>query len=450
MIITKEMVKKFNDDFHKSKLNLAVAGAIANKGINNASLNNEQIRKHNFLFSHETKRGQITNQKRSGRCWMFASLNTARIETMKKFNMETIEFSENYTLFWDKLEKSNYFLENILATLDEKIDSRIVCFLLGNVVQDGGQWAMFAGILNKYGIVPKYMMPETFHSSNTEVLVEILSSMLRKDAQILREGYNRGKSIEDLRKLKEEFLSNVYSLLVKALGEPPEKFDFEYKDKDKKFHKDLNLTPQEFFKKYVGWNLEDKVSLINSPINEKSYGRAFTIKFLGTIYEAKRVEHINVPIEVLKDAAIKSIKDGNAVWFGCDVGKMLLSGGENDTKLASGIMDTKIYNYDLIIENMPQFTKAERLLYRESRLTHAMVFTGVDLDENGKPIKWQVENSWGDKVGDKGIYSMSDDWFDEYNYQIMVDKKYVDKKWLAALENEIIELEPWDPMGDLA
>ncbi len=449
MVITKDMVKKFKEDFENSKLNLAVAGAIANKGINNASLNNEQIRKHNFLFSNEIKRGNITDQKRSGRCWMFAALNTARIETMKKFNMETIEFSENYTLFWDKLEKANYFLENILATLDEKIDSRIMYFLLSDPVQDGGQWAMFAGILNKYGIVPKYMMPETFHSSNTDVLVEILTAMLRKDAMILRDGYNDGKTIEDLRNLKEKFLSNIYSLLVKALGVPPEKFDFEYKDKDKKFHKDLNLTPQEFFKKYIGWNLDDKVSLINAPTDDKPYGRVFTVKFLGTVYEGKKIEHVNVPIEVLKESAIKSIKDGNAVWFGCDVGKMLLS-GDNNVKLASGIMDTKIYNYDLTVGNMPQFTKTERLVYRESVPTHAMVFTGVDLDENGKPIKWQVENSWGDKVGDKGIYSMSDDWFDEYNYQIMVDKKYVDEKWLKAFDNDIIELEPWDPMGALA
>ncbi len=442
MIISNELLKKFDESFENDTISRAVTGAVAKSGFQDASLNNEVLKNHNFFFSNQTKKGEITNQKRSGRCWMFAALNTARVETIKKFNMETIEFSENYTLFWDKLEKSNYFLESILETLHEKTGSRLISHLLQGPVQDGGQWAMFSGILEKYGIVPKYMMPETFHSSNTSGLLEILTRMLRKYAQILRSSFENGTSIDDLRKMKEDYLSNIYSLLVKALGKPPVKFDFEYKDKDDNFHKDVGITPKQFFDKYVAWNLKDKISLINAPTNDKPYGKVYTIKYLGTVKEAEPIKHINVPIEVLKDAAIKSIKDGNAVWFGCDVGQM--------SQRQIGIMDTDIYNYDLTVGKMPEFNKAERLEYGESLLTHAMVFTGVDLDANGKPIKWEVENSWGDEVGKKGIYSMSDKWFDEYNYQIMVDKKYVDKKWLKALDEEIVELEPWDPMGALA
>lgn len=442
MQISKELLKQYKSDYEKTDLNKAVAGAIARVGLQEGSLNNEVLRTHNNYFSETTKRGEITYQKSSGRCWMFAALNVARVKTIGDLNLETIEFSQNYTLFWDKLEKSNYFLESILETLEEPLNGRLLAHLLSNPVQDGGQWDMFAGILRKYGVVPKDVMPETFHSSNTQGLVAQLTRRLRKYAQILRSEYSAGKKIEELRKLKEKFLSEVYSLLVKALGLPPEKFDFEYVDKDKKFHKDCNLTPQEFFKKYIGWNLDEKISLINAPTNDKPYGRAYTVKFLGTVKEEKPICYINVPIEVLKEAAIKSIKAGDAVWFGCDVGKMLIR--------KEGIMDSEAFNYDLTIGELPEFTKAERLDYGESLLTHAMVFTGVDLDNNGNPIKWQVENSWGEDNGKKGMFSMSDKWFEEYNYQIMVDKKYVDKKWLKALEEPVIALEPWDPMGALA
>lgn len=442
MQISKDLIEKYKSDYEKNPVNKTVAGAIARVGLQEASLNNETLRVHNYLFSEETKRGEITNQKASGRCWMFAALNTARVNTMEKFNLETIEFSQNYTLFWDKLEKSNYFLESILETLDEPRDGRLVAHLLKDPIQDGGQWDMFSGILEKYGAVPKSVMPETYHSSNTMGMVTIITHRLRKYAQLLRKAHKEGKPIAELRKMKEEFLSEVYGILVKALGEIPEKFDFEYRDKDKKFHRDENLTPQEFFKKYVGWNLKDKISLINAPTEDKPYGRAYTVKFLGTVKEGTPICYINVPIEALKEAAIKSIKAGEPVWFGCDVGKM--------SARKEGIMDMDIFNYDLTVGKLPEFTKAERLDYSESLLTHAMVFTGVDLDSDGKPIKWQVENSWGDEIGKKGIFSMSDAWFDQYNYQIMVDKKFVDPKWLKALEQDVIKLEPWDPMGALA
>lgn len=444
MQISKELLAQYKSDYEKDSVNQAVAGAIARVGLQEASLNNETLRLHNGYFSDETKRGEITFQKSSGRCWMFAALNAARVKTIEQLNLKTIEFSQNYTLFWDKLEKSNYFLESILETLDEPLESRLLAHLLANPVQDGGQWDMFSGILKKYGVVPKDVMPETFHSSNTNGLVNQLTRRLRKYAQILRSEYKNGKDVQALRNMKEVFLSQVYSLLVKALGSPPEKFDFEYREKndDRTFHKDCGLTPQEFFKKYIGWNLDDKISLINAPTADKPYGRAYTVKFLGSVKEEKPICYINVPIEALKEAAVKSIKAGEAVWFGCDVGKMLV---QNE-----GIMDMHLYNYDITIGKLPEFTKAERLDYGESLLTHAMVFTGVDLDKDGKPIKWQVENSWGDEHGKKGMFSMSDAWFEEYNYQIMVDKKYVDEKWLKALNEPIIELEPWDPMGALA
>lgn len=442
MNITKEMLESFEKDYKKDPVNEAVATAIAKVGINEASFKTEVRRKHNFCFSEETKRGEITNQKKSGRCWMFSSLNAARVKVMEKCNLETFEFSQNYTLFWDKLEKSNYFLESILETLDEPLNGRLLAHLLANPIQDGGQWDMFAGLLKKYGVVPKDMMPETFHSSETAFMVMEMTHRLRKYANILRDGHKNGKSIETLRKEKEGFLSSIYNFLVKALGEPPKVFDFEYRDKDKKFHKVEGLTPVKFFHDFVGWDLNEKISLINAPTKDKPFGKAYTVKFLGTVKEAEPIHYINVPIEVLKKAAIASIKAGDPVWFGCDMGPYI------DRK--EGIMDMDIYSFSKTLGTLPTFTKEERLDYGDSLLTHAMVLTGVDLDAKGNPIKWQVENSWGDELGKKGIFSMSDAWFDEYTYQIMVEKKFVEKKWLDALKEPLVPLEPWDPMGALA
>ncbi|EPF47979.1 C1 family peptidase [Treponema vincentii] len=442
MNISPELLKKFESDYHADLSNAVIAGAVAKNGIEDASFNYDVRRRHNFCFSDETKRGEITNQKKSGRCWMFASLNAARVETMKKLNLETFELSQNYTLFWDKLEKSNYFFESILETLDEPLEGRLMAHLLSAPIQDGGQWDMFSGILQKYGVVPKDVMPETFHSSDTRFFVAELTHRLRKYAQLLREGHKAGKSIKELRTDKEKYLSHVYSVLVKALGEPPRVFDFECRDKDKNFHKAERITPQQFFKEYVGWNLNDKISLINAPTVDKPYGRAYTVKFLGTVKEAEPIHYINVPIEVLKTAAIESIKAGKPVWFGCDMGPYICR--------PEGIMDTEVYLYDKTLGELPEFTKAERLDYGDSLLTHAMVLTGVDLDKSGKPIKWQVENSWGDESGKKGMFSMSDAWFNEYTYQIMVEKAFVDQKWLDALKQPLVQLEPWDPMGALA
>ena len=427
--------KKFNED----KSNKIAQSSISKVGIQDSSLNQDILRNHNFVFSITTKKGEITNQKQSGRCWMFSALNVARIEVMKNLNIENFEFSQNYTLFYDKLEKANYFLESIIKTRNEKLDSRLISFLLSSPMQDGGQWDMFKGILEKYGAVPKELMPETFHSSNTRWLDFHLTTRLRNFAKILRES---DKKEEELRKIKEDQLYTIYNILVKALGMPPKKFTYEYLDNKKNFVRINDITPKEFFNKYVSWNLKDKISLINAPTKNKKFGEVYTVKFLQSVIEADKILYLNVPNEILKEAAIKSLKNGESVWFGCDVGKM------SNNEL--GIMDTKLFNFSETLSEVKNFDKASRLDYYESVLTHAMVFVGVNLDNNGKPINWMVENSWGDKVGKKGIFSMSDEWFDEYNYQIMIDKKYLNEKYLQCLNKKPIELEPWDPFGALA
>lgn len=442
MTITHDQLNQFREAFEADKANHAAKHAVAKVGINKSSIDNNLKRRHSFVFSDETKKGDITNQKSSGRCWMFAALNTARVDTMKKLNMKSFEFSQNYTLFWDKLEKSNYFLESILETAEEPLNSRLVQHLLSDPVEDGGQWDMFSGLLEKYGAVPKAVMPETYHSSNTRELNQVLTAKLREFAADLRDAHKAGQSQEDLEEIKERSLSFVYNLLTKTLGEVPNTFSFEYRDEDKAFHRIEDITPVDFFNEYVEWDLDERVSLINAPTEDKPYGKAYTVKYLGTVKEGKPITYVNAPIEALKEAAIASIKDGEPVWFGCDVGKML--------DREAGIMDESAYDYEATLGEGLKLTKAQRLDYGESLLTHAMVFVGVDLDNDGHPIKWKVENSWGDKNGDKGIYSMSDGWFDEYNYQVAVKKKYIDEQWLEALSKPVVELEPWDPMGSLA
>ncbi len=441
-MIDSKVLNSYKQKFTSDAASMAVAGAVAKVGINDASLNQETLRKHTQMFSVKTKRGEITEQKQSGRCWMFAALNTARVDTMKKYNLKTTEFSQTYTLFWDKLERSNYVLEAIIDTVEEELDSRVVAFILAEPLGDGGQWDMFKGLLKKYGVVPKSQMPETMHSSNTRVMNMYLTSMLRYFAYELRTEYQQSKDKAKLTAMKEDMLYKIYNILVKSLGMPPEKVTFEYEDEDKKFHRLPEMTPQEFFNEVVGWNLDDRVSIINAPTADKPYGKVYTVKYLGNLEENTGVRYLNVPTEVMKQAAIDALKDGEPVWFGCDVGKL----SERD----HGIMDNNIYDYELTMGYYPAWDKAKRLDYYESLLTHAMVFTGVNLDENGKALTWQVENSWGEKAGKKGMYSMSDEWFDTFMYQIMVDKKYLPKEWQEKLSGDVVELAPWDPMGALA
>ncbi len=439
-MIDNKMLEKFEERFNNT--DKAVAGAIAKHGIKAASLNNNVQRRHNYMFSVRTKRGKITYQKASGRCWMFAALNTARVDTMKKYNLETVEFSQNYSLFWDKFERSNYFLDAMIDTIDEALDSRVVSYLMSDPLGDGGQWDMYKAILKKYGAVPKDHMPETFHSSNTNDLRAYLTGMLRFYTSELREEYAKTKDVEALKAMKEDMLYNIYNILVKALGEPPKEVNFEYVDKDDNYHRLPTMSPTEFFKEAVGWDLDDKVSIINAPTADKPYGKVYTVKYLGTISEADPIKYLNLEIEDLKKAAIKSLKAGDPVWFGCDVGKL------SDRTL--GVMDMDTFDFDLTLGYVPNWTKAKRLDYHQSLLTHAMVFTGVNLDENGNPINWQVENSWGKDPGNEGMFSMSDEWFDTFVYQIMTDKKYLDEDKVKLLDGELVELEPWDPMGALA
>ena len=418
-----------------------LAGAVRKSGISAVALNQDVLQTMQHTFSHMVKGGPITNQKQSGRCWMFAALNALRIPVMQNLGLEEFELSQAYQMFWDKFEKANYFLESILETLSDPVDGRLVAWLLSAPLNDGGQWDMFVNLVEKYGVVPKWVMPESHHSSESRGMNALLTAKLREDAARLRGLHAGGMELAALREEKERMLAEFYVALVTFLGEPPQSFDFEYRDKDDAFHREQGLTPLEFFRRHVGMDLREYVSVINAPTADKPYGRTFTVKYLGNVKGGRDVLYLNVESEVLRQIAMAQLMDGEAVWFGCDVGKM------QDRE--SGVLADRVYDYASVVGMPLQMTKAERLDYGESLMTHAMVFTGVNVVD-GRPNRWRVENSWGTDNGQKGYFVMSDDWFDAYMYQVVVRRSHLPEELQAALSQDPIALPPWDPMGSLA
>ena len=420
----------------------AMENAISHNGLL-ASLEKRSAAVENTpVFSLDLTKDKVSDQKASGRCWMFAALNTFRHKMIAGFQLEDFELSQAYTFFWDKYEKSNWFLEQVLATADQELTSRKVKFLLDTPQQDGGQWDMVVSLFEKYGVVPKSVYPESISSSNSRELNQILNKLLRQDAQILRELVAEGANSAELQAKKEELLQEVFNFLAMNLGLPPRQFDFSYRDKDNNFHSESGLTPQVFFKKYVDLKLDDYVSIINAPTADKPYGKSYTVEMLGNVVGSKPVRYLNVEMDRLKELAIAQMQAGETVWFGSDVGQ--------SSNRKAGIMADGMYDFTSSMDIQLTQDKAGRLDYSESLMTHAMVLTGVDLDENEKAKKWKVENSWGEKVGNKGYFVASDSWMDEYTYQIVVRKEFLTEAELAAYEAEPIVLAPWDPMGALA
>ena len=420
----------------------AMENAISHNGLLTSLEKRSSAVENTPVFSLDLTKDKVSDQKASGRCWMFAALNTFRHKMIAGFQLEDFELSQAHTFFWDKYEKSNWFLEQVLATADQELTSRKVKFLLDTPQQDGGQWDMVVSLFEKYGVVPKSVYPESISSSNSRELNQILNKLLRQDAQILRELVVEGADLAELQAKKEELLQEVFNFLAMNLGLPPRQFDFSYRDKDNHFHSENGLTPQAFFKKYVDLKLDDYVSIINAPTADKPYGQSYTVEMLGNVVGSKPVRYLNVEMDRLKELAIAQMQAGETVWFGSDVGQ--------SSNRKAGIMADGMYDFTSSMDIQLTQDKAGRLDYSESLMTHAMVLTGVDLDENGKAKKWKVENSWGEKVGNKGYFVASDFWMDEYTYQIVVRKEFLTEAELAAYEAEPIVLAPWDPMGALA
>jgi bleomycin hydrolase len=440
--IVPEQISTWQSEFSADPANRLALNTVTKNGIKAASLNREAVVAAQHSYSVQVKAGSATSQNQSGRCWMFAGLNLFRMDAANRMNLDDVEFSQNYTMFWDKLEKSNYFLENILSTLDEPTDGRLIAWLCTDPVQDGGQWDMFVNLIQKYGVVPKQAMPETEASSATREMNFRITLKLRQFAAELREGYSAGASEDELRGRKAAMLQTIHRILCIHLGVPPARFHWQWRDKDREFHREGMLTPQQFREMYVPHALEDLVCLIHCPQSSKRFNTLYTVQYLGNVVGGRMVRYLNVDIELMKQCAIAMLKDGKPVWFGCDVGKRF------DRDL--GIMDVDLYDDAALLGTDFRLDKAGRLDYGASQMTHAMVFTGVDLDEQNRPRRWRVENSWGEKVGDKGFMLMTDRWFDEYNYEVAVEKRYLPAELLPVLDTEPLPLPPWDPMGALA
>ncbi len=439
--LTDDLLSSFRESFNQNAQNRLARNAVVNIGARKAGLNRDSVTDNVMTFSHEIETGEITDQKKSGRCWAFAGLNLLRLECMDHMNVESFEPSQSYIMFWDKLEKANYFLENVLNTLDEPTDSRLFMWLMDHPLEDGGQWDMFVNLVNKYGIVPKEVYPESSSSSSTRVMNAHVKSKLREYAAELRERNESGTPAAALRDRKREMMKTIYRILSIHNDEPPTSFEWSWRDKDDEFHDCGRITPTEFVEEFVDVDLSDYVSLIHCPTEDKSFRELYTVSYLGSVVEGRPVRYLNVEMDRLKTTARELIENDHAVWFGCDVGKQLAR--------KTGILDTDTYEFDLLYDTEFRMDKARRVTYGDSRMTHAMLFTGLHLND-GEPDRWKVENSWGDTSGKDGYLVMDDDWFDEYLYQVVVPKQKLTSDEQQLLEQDPVELPPWDPMGALA
>ena len=429
------------DDFASDPRNQLMQNTVTQRDVNEVALDRRIVTNATHTFSTVLDDWSPTHQGASGRCWLFSGLNLFRVDTMDSLNVKQFEYSQNYMMFWDKVERANFILESVIETADRPIDDRIVQHLMVAPVEDAGQWDMFINIVDKYGVVPKESMPETESSGNTRQMNNMLYYQVRQGAAKIRSLYQEESGLDAMREAKLDTLKSVYRILCIHLGDPPSSVDWQWRDREGEFHRDGELSPLEFAERYVKPGFMDMVCLVNDPRPDHPYFQSYTIGYLGNVVGARSVRYINVPIEVLKDVTQSQIEDGRPVWMGCDTGK------QNHRTL--GLWDAELFDYASVYGSEFGMDKATRLQYGQTQMTHAMLFTGVDVVD-GTPRRWRVENSYGDKVGDKGFFLMNDSWFEEYMFEIAAPRSYLSEDILEALDTEPIVLPPWDPMGALA
>jgi bleomycin hydrolase len=445
MSILKDNVNKWQYEFKSNQQNKIMQNIISNNSLRSLYTNREIYQKYNHLFTNTVKPNvKVTNQKSSGRCWMFAALNVVRRFFIEKYNLKDFEFSQSYLFFWDKLERCNYLLECILDTKDKDINDQTVQYILKDPTCDGGQWDMFVNLVEKYGLIPKSCYNESYYSSNSSLMNAILKKKFREYALKLRVSKNAKDD-------KEKFIQEYYNLLCKFMGTPPNTFTWEYTNSKDEYNKMSETTPLQFYYNIVPFNFKEYICVVCDPRKENEFNKLYTVKYLGNVVEGNKVKYLNLPINELKELAIKSIDNNEAVWYGCDVGKWL-----HRDQCA---MDLDLVNYSGLLDTEFNMNKEERLLTGDSLMTHAMVLTGYNKTIHNSSVsdnktnvdKWQVENSWANKGPANGFYIMTDKWFDEYTFEVVINNKYLNDKHKELLNNkDIIELKPWDPMGSLA
>lgn len=437
--ITLEEISSFENDLKNfSDLNLKKATVMKN-GITGSSTAIELEREMKFAFSVDVESGNVTNQKRSGRCWMFSGLNVLRTILYKKLNVKNIELSQAYLQFYDKLEKANFFLEKAIQFASEEVKSRNNVFLLDSTIQDGGHFVMFSNLVKKYGVVPLEEMPNHAVSSETMELNTVLSSYLSQAMKDLRSMVKEGKSTEEISKKKKDVLSAIYRILTISLGSPVSSFEYEYVDKDNHYVRLKRMTPKEFYDEYIKEDLEDYLPLCDAPLGHMKPLTRYTCDMVNNVVGGSPIIFFNVPLQEMKKSVIASLKAGMPVWFAADVSSQSL---RKEGYLVDGIL---LQNELFSLEN--HMDKASRMDYRSSFCNHAMTFTGVNLDGEGKSNRWKVENSWGKENGKDGYYVMSDKWFDEYVYQVFVKKEYVNPEIVEAYQKSALEsVDPFDTL----
>ncbi|MBP2058171.1 aminopeptidase C [Lactobacillus colini] len=434
--ISEQEIADFSKDFNASDKNKMASIAARRSGLLEASFNDRVSARLNHTFSIELDTENVTDQKHSGRCWEFASLNVLRHYFGKKYKTKNFTFSQAYNFFWDKIERANAFYDAMIRLADKPLNDREVQSWLQFAGEDGGLWGMAINLVKKYGLVPSYAMPESFNSNDTTALADSLARKERKDALLLRKLANEGKKAE-LEAAKKQALNEVYRMVAVALGEPPKTFDLEYRDDDKNYHLEKNMTPRQFVEKYFkDFKFDDYVVLSNCPNHE--FNKLYHMSLYDNVDGGDQIKFLNVPIEYLSQAALAQLKDGDAVIFGNDVSKQM--------ERKTGFMDTELYKTDELFSVDTQMSKADRLATGEGFATHDMTLVGVD-EDNGEIRKWKVENSWGDKMGHKGFYEMSQKWFEDYVYDVVVKKEYLTAEQVKLAQGPAIDLKPWDNIG---
>lgn len=429
--ITQDMLNQIKSSYKHTPADKAIYNAMAETSIAVLAKNHENLANFDTNFTNKVVSHGITDQQQSGRCWLFTGLNVLRAQMMAKYDLDEMEFSQNYCFFYDQLEKANLFLQGIIDTREKPMDDKMVEWLFRNPISDGGQFTGISDVIGKYGVVPSSVMPETYSSENTSQIARLVGLKLREFGLQLRDEAAKGVKVSALEAKKTEMLSTVYRMLALAFGEPVERFTWTMNGETKEY------TPQSFYQEYLGNDLTNNyVMLMNDPSRE--YYKCYEMDFDRHVYDGKNWTYVNLPVEDIKAMAIESIKDSTMMYFSCDVAKFL------DSK--RGTLDLKNFDYEPLMGTTFGMNKKQRVQTFASGSSHAMTLMAVDLDKDGKPKKWMVENSWGAEAGYKGHLIMTDEWFDEYMFRLVVEKKYVPEKVLNILKQKPIRLPAWDPM----
>jgi len=438
MEINFDLISTLNKKVNENPSNKLAMNIVGRVELQELAINRDLIKSMDFCFSDELDVApEATAQQKVGVCWMFAALNLMRYITQKKINVKSFEYSGPYLMFWDKFEKANYFLEKMIQFRDTKYDERTLRLFLSDPIPDGGDWYMFVNLVKKYGVVPASVMQHSAYSKDSTKINDVISSKLRQYASIIRHMHKEGKTLEEIQTERVKFTEEIYKILVICFGTPPLEFDWSYRNEDKKFFREKKITPHQFFEKYLEIELDDYVCIWNCPMEDTPYNKVYSIAHSRKMVGGPKHLALNLHFDEFKKYALMKLKNQEACLFSCDVGK--------DSLRKEGFLLKGLYNYDLIFQTNFGVDRETRLEMSDTHLTHCMLIVGVDLDDE-KPIKWKVENSWGIEVGKKGFFIMSDEWFDDNVYQLIVPKKYLDPEKLEMLKQEPIILPLWHPM----